>query len=248
MIALRRHTATDYAGFPDIDATSVGILDERDTVCLGEVGECLLRFGANRRFGVGLLHSHFPIESGETLVEEAHTDAQMIILRPEHAAPPGLFATSVCFDDAGISHRDLRLVGLEFAPKQALAGIYPINDLDDDVLVSVAGILHQHGKIARFGVRLLHDPLKLNGRVLLETCDSVERALTCKSTAEDDPAFAHSIATVFCWEGPRSQTGDGSTVNQGCMQFCKSIQRCAVDRRGHHERSGSHEQSHDQGP
>jgi hypothetical protein len=248
MIALRRHDHKDYAELPNIDATNVGTLDEGDTACLGEVGECVLQSKANRRFGVGLLHSHFPIDSDETLVKEVHADAEVITLRPMRNAPSSLFATTACFDDAGFSRRDhLRLVGLEFAPKQALAGIVPIGDLDRHVLAGLASILHRHGKIRRFGVRLLHDPLKLNGRVLLETCDSINRVLTCRSTAGDDPAFVQSIATVFCWEEAGAQK-DGSTVNQGCMQFCKRIQGCSVDSRGNHKSSSSHQTSHGDGP
>ena len=39
------------------------------------------------------------------------------------------------------------------------------NDLDRDVLTSISRILRGCGKTRRFGIRLLHDPLKLNGRV-----------------------------------------------------------------------------------
>src|ERR1700722_20813023 len=101
MIALRRHDHKDYSELPHIDTTNVGTIDDGDGACLGEVGECLMQSKANKRFGAGLLHSHFPVESDETLVEEVRADAEVIALRPIRNAPTSLFATSGCFDDSG---------------------------------------------------------------------------------------------------------------------------------------------------
>jgi hypothetical protein len=244
MIALRRHSARDYAEFPDIDAPNVGTLGKGDQACLGEIGHCLLQANAQARFGAALLHSHFPIESGETFVEDLHADAELITLRRARDAPSGLFATSVRFDDANPSSGEFRLVGLEFASEQVLAGVFPINDLDRDTLTSVGRILRDYGKTKRFGIRLLHDPLKLNGRVLLESCDSFNRILTCRSTAEDDPSFVQSIATVFRWEEAWAEKEDGLVVGQECMQFCKSIQRCERRASGSHRGSSSHDSTH----
>ena len=191
-----------------------------------------------------LLHSHFPIESDETFLQEVHADTERITLRPVQDAPSGLFATSVCFDDADPRSGKFQLVGLEFASEQALAGVFPMDDLDRDVLTSVGQILHCRGKTRRFGVRLLHDPLKLNGRVLLETCDSINRVLTCRSTAEDDPGFVQSIATVFRWEEAWARREDGLVISQECMQFCKKVQACVRPIHGSHQESTSHELTH----
>ena len=240
MIALRRHSPQDYAEFPNIDETNVGTLTVTDQACLDEVGVCLLQAKAHERFGAALLHSHFPIESDETFLEEVHTDEERITLRPARNGPSSLYATSVCFDNDPRSGRFL-LVGLEFASEQALAGVPPIDDLDRDVLTSVGRILQCREKIRRFGIRLLHDPLKLNGRVLLETCDPINRVLTCRSADEDDPDFVQSTATVFRWGEARAQSEDGLVISQKCMQFCKVAQRCVRPIHGSHQQSTSHE-------
>jgi hypothetical protein len=242
MIQLRRHNSQDYAALPDIDLTSVGLLAVDDHACLAEVGRCLVREHANERFGVTLLHSHFPVRDDEILVEEAHTDPQLITLRPVSGACPGVVATSVCFEGAG---DPFELIGLEFTSEDALVDIRPLGERDRDVLADLREILHQHRKIGRFGVRLLHDPLGLGARVLLETCDPASRVLTCCATTEDDPGFAEAIPTLFQWKA--GWTHGKLTTSQGCMQFCKSIRKCALSRNGH-QSSSSHESSHGDGP
>jgi hypothetical protein len=200
MLAMRHHNPQDNAAFPNIDETDAGNITANDQVCLDEIGNCLLRVRAHDRFGATLLHSHFPVENDETLLEEVRADLDAITLKPVRANTSGLFATNICFDDADSRSGEPQLVGLEFASSRALAGVSPVNNSDRNVLLLIRGILSSHGKTGRFGIRLLHDPLKLNGSVLLEACDPIHRILTCRSSREDDPALARSIPAVFCWE------------------------------------------------
>jgi hypothetical protein len=235
MIRLRRHSPKDYASFPDIDVSNVGTLSVDDQGCLDELGHFLMGANAHERFGATLLHRHFPIRANEILVEEVNADEKLITLRPVSDAPSDLFATGFCFEDADDT---FGLVGLEFAAEDVLAGVSPVSGQDRNVLGRVQEILFHRGKTKRFGIRLLHDPIKLNGRVLLETCDPISRVLTCETTTEDHPSFAHAIATVFRWEN-----GYGPMASQGCMQFCKRIQACNISRGGH-KSSTRHETSH----
>jgi hypothetical protein len=194
---------------------------------------------ANERFGATLLHSHFPVQDDEILVEEAHLDPKLITLRPLLGACPGLVATSVCFEGTG---DPLSLIGLEFSSEETLGDVRPLGGQDRDVLADLREILYRYRKIRRFGIRLLHDPLGLGGRVLLETCDPASRVLTCCTTTENDPGFVEAVPTLFQWEAGWDH---GSlTTSQGCMQFCKSIRKCAISRNGH-QSSSNHESSHD---
>jgi hypothetical protein len=240
MIQLRPHNSLDYVGLPDIDQTSAGVLSAEDYSCLGEVGYCLVEEHANERFGATLLHSHFPVRDDEILVEEAHANSQLIMLRPVARTCHGLVATSVCFDEAS---DPFRLIGLEFTSEDALATIRSFGEDDRDVLTHLREILYRHGKVGRFGVRLLNDPLELGGRVLLETCDPVGRVLSCRTTSEDDPAFVEAIPTLFQWEA--GWDNGNLTIGQGCMQFCKRVKRCALSRNGHQPGSSSHDTSHE---
>jgi hypothetical protein len=94
-----------------------------------------------------------------------------------------------------------------------------------------------------FGRALIHEPLKLDGRILLETCDPTNRALICEVAAEDDPAIEQSTATVFSWQD--TPLGAERLASRGCMQFCKRIQRCKDRNGNHHKGPSSHEQSHE---
>ncbi|MDE5464906.1 hypothetical protein [Bradyrhizobium sp. CSS354] len=156
MIQLRRHNSRDYAALPDIDLTSAGRLAGDDHACLDEVGRCLVKEHANERFGATLLHSHFPIRDDEVLVEKAHGDSQLITLRPISEVCPDLVPTSVCFEGPGDA---FGLIGLEFTSSDSLAGVWPLGEQDRDVLTRLCEILLRHKKLARFGIRLLHDPL-----------------------------------------------------------------------------------------
>jgi hypothetical protein len=78
-----------------------------------------------------LLHSHFPVRDDEILLEEAHTDPELITLRPVSEERPCLVATSVCFDGAG---DPLGLIGLEFTSEETLAGVRPLGGQDREVL------------------------------------------------------------------------------------------------------------------
>jgi hypothetical protein len=243
MLTMRHHTSNDYALLPDIDDSDAGTITAADQACLDEIGNGLLRTRAHERFGVTLLHSHFPIENGETLVEEVHTDSDLLTLRPVRTNGSELVATNICFDDARSRFEDPRLIGLEYTCAHVLAGAVPINNSDRDTLSLVHDVLRSYGMTNRFGIRLLHDPLKLKGDILLETCDPIRRTLTCRRSREDDPALARSIPTVFTWEEISATDRDGLVIGQGCIQLCTTKHRCEVSSRGSHKHSSSHEPS-----
>ena len=110
MLTLRHHNSHDYAMFPDIDDSDAGIITVGDQACLDEIGDCLLRAKVHARFAVTLLHSHFPINDDETLLEEVRADERVITLRPARGHPSGVFATNVCLDDADTCNGELRLI------------------------------------------------------------------------------------------------------------------------------------------
>lgn len=234
MLTIRHHSSHDYATLPAIDTTDVGIITADDQACLDEVGSCLLGAKVHSRFGVTLLHTHFPVYDDEMLLEEVNADERVITVRPVRADRSSVFATNIYHDDAG------QLVGLEFASYQTLAGVSPISPSDSNVLMSIVEILRRRAKTKRFGIRRLHDPLGLDGNVLLETSDLARRILSSRSET-DSLALLQSIPTVFRWEEVHAGSGDGLTVAQGCMQYCRTVSRCVQPVRGSHDRSRSHE-------
>lgn len=65
---------------PDID--DVPPLSEADDECIKEVRDVLERHGAISRFGLMLLHDHFPIAEDETLLETVDVENRTLMLRP----------------------------------------------------------------------------------------------------------------------------------------------------------------------
>lgn len=72
--------ALAYQGLPHID--DVAPFSEADQTCLDEIRAVLDRHGKIDRFGVCLLHKHFPIEDGEILVETCDEEERTLTLRP----------------------------------------------------------------------------------------------------------------------------------------------------------------------
>lgn len=60
----------------------VAPLTEDDRDCLLEIREVLLRHGGLDRFGITLLHSHFPLGEDEVLIEETDISARVQTVRP----------------------------------------------------------------------------------------------------------------------------------------------------------------------
>ena len=69
---------------PDID--EIEPLSEADEECLREVREVLTRHGALRRFGLTLLHEHFPLAESEVLVEFVDSKERTLTSRPVDVA------------------------------------------------------------------------------------------------------------------------------------------------------------------
>jgi len=72
--------ATAHSGLLDID--EVKPLSDDDKQCIAELKNVLERHGALQRFGVTLLHNHFPVYEGEVLVEECDEETRTLTLKP----------------------------------------------------------------------------------------------------------------------------------------------------------------------
>ncbi|WP_398309237.1 hypothetical protein [Zoogloea sp.] len=64
------------------DIHQVERLSYKDSECLREIRDVLVKHGALDRFGVSLLHSHFPVESDEYLLETVDVENRSLLIRP----------------------------------------------------------------------------------------------------------------------------------------------------------------------
>jgi hypothetical protein len=75
---------------------------------------------------------------------------------------------------------------MEFAEPSDFGYTTPLNEADESTLAEIIGVLETHGKIDRFGVKLIRDALGLtDGGLLLETCDRSDRRLHCDAGLRD---------------------------------------------------------------
>src|SRR5262245_39099619 len=162
-----------------MDTTDVALLDDGDRACLEELGQYLVSTGAWRRFAIWLLHKHFEPAAGEVLVESViaaprGTETLPVGRRSGH----GLNATSMRFDPDVRS--GVGVIGMEFAGPGAFGSASAVTRDDEAGLSGIAQRLRAHGKIERFGVRLIRNPLGLAEKeVLVETYDIANRTLHC---------------------------------------------------------------------
>ena len=72
--------ALEHADLHNID--DVKPLSDTDADCLREVAAVLKRYDSEKRFGISLLHTHFPILEGEVLVEFCDQDKRTLTIKP----------------------------------------------------------------------------------------------------------------------------------------------------------------------
>ncbi len=65
---------------PDIE--EVEPLSEKDDACINDIVEVLRRHNALTRFGVTLLHKHFPTDDGEVFVESCDPVTRTLTIKP----------------------------------------------------------------------------------------------------------------------------------------------------------------------
>jgi hypothetical protein len=224
MLQIRDHGVHDYTELLDMDATDVGVLSEDDRDCLRELGEYLVGTDASQRFAMWLLHKHFEPGVGEVFVERAIREegkTETTLVDRSGFAEDGLHATGIRFSTEDDS--ELGLIGMEFAEPDDFGGIAPVSTDDETVLAGIAVRLRTRGKLDRFGVKLIRNPLGLtDGELLLETCDSAERMLFCDlSLREAIPADLSVIETTWRWKLVQGQTQP--VVMQDCTAGCVSV-------------------------
>jgi hypothetical protein len=228
MLTLRDHNVGNYATLRDMDATDVAVLDEADRACLDELGEYLVSTDAWRRFAIWLLHKHFEPAPGEVFAESVVTaprGTQTTLV--ERCCAPDLNATSMRFDPDVRAH--VGVIGMEFAGPADFGSTTSVSADDEAALAGIAERLRARGKIDRFGVRLIRNPLDLaENEVLVEACDMAHRTLRCSVGARG--AVTNTVETTWQWKPSLSKTGP--TVHRYC------INQCTLDSGNNHYISG----------
>jgi hypothetical protein len=216
VLTLRDHAVEDYATLRDMDATDVAVLDDADRACLDELGDYLVATDAWQRFAIWLLHKHFEPAAGEVFAESVVTAPRETQTTPvARCGAPDLNATSMRFDADVTS--GVGVIGMEFAHPADFGSTSSVGPDDEAVLTGIAGRLRTHGKIERFGVRLIRNPLGLSeNEVLVETCDLAHRTLHCSVAARE--AVTNTVETTWQWKPSLSKTGP--TVHRYCLNQC----------------------------
>jgi hypothetical protein len=224
MLMMRDHSVEDYEALRDMDATNVGVLGEDDRACLKELGDYLATTDAWQRFAIWLLHKHFEPGVGEVFVERAIPELGKTETTPADRSgfsEDGLSPTGIRFDAESTS--DVDVIGLEFAAPDDFGWTAPLSAADETVLASIAERLRVHGKIDRFGVKLIRNPLGISEReILLETCDSSTRTMYCDVSPRDAiDADLKIVETTWRWRVVQGVTRP--IVMQDCTAGCTPV-------------------------
>ena len=222
MLTTRDHSVRDYADLRDMDATDVGVLSEDDSACLEKLGQYLVASQAWDRFAIWLLHKHFEPTDGEVFVERALTAPREIRTAPvQRSVCESLDMTAIRFDESADS--GVGVVGMEFASPADFGDTSPLSDDDESALRGIAERLQAHGKLDRFGVRLIRNPLRISDDELLnETFNSVNRTLHC-SVAESDEVLNEQGTVQTAWRWTVAPGENGPVVMQQCTATCHAV-------------------------
>lgn len=230
-LAIRPHTTADYAVLPDIDAPSVASLTAQEQKCLDDIGMFLCHNQSHNRFGMSLLHRHFPVMEDELFLETANQQLRTLLTRPVPAMTikqQAGFPVNLRF--APTTSSRLEMIGLEYTLPEETYPILPVNADDVSVLDGVKQILNSHECLDRFGVRLLNRDLEcFDDEVFLETCHRDKRELHCAMTAREDQQVANATQTFWAWERIDCPASDNASevVMQTCRRSC--VRACSVD-------------------
>jgi hypothetical protein len=243
MITIRPHSPDDYSVLPDIDDPQVQSLTKADSDCLDKLGNFLVVAHANDRFGVSLLHRHFPVFTNELFIEEIDYEDQAVTLTPKRKVTEPVCPINFCFSaDSG----PLDLIGLEYTRISGLDQIEPVEQADAEIFLGMREILASYEKLKRFGIRLVHNPLRLEDDwALLEMSDSHERVLTSVKVKGSDRSFQESVPTFFQWRFDALNYEGTPVISQTCKTRCNVTRGCLVRPDGGHESHSSHDPSHE---
>jgi hypothetical protein len=81
-----------FEGLPHI--TEVQPRSAADDALFAELAAVLDKYGARDRFGINLLHHHYPLHAGEVLIEETDETSRVQTLRPVKGRPANVIETS----------------------------------------------------------------------------------------------------------------------------------------------------------
>jgi hypothetical protein len=222
MLNVRDHGVEDYTTLRDMDKTDVGVLSDEDRACIDEIGRYLVEAGAAQRFALWLLHKHFEPREGEVFVERSFTAPRRtettLVARAAYGTKT-LHATALRFDDSVTS--GVGVIGMEFAEPEDFGSIEPLSADDEIVLAGVAERLAAHGKMERFGVKLIRDPLDLlEHELLLETSDSSLRALYCEVSERDALRAEEARIIETSWRYQVVEGHGDRVVMIECVSLC----------------------------
>jgi hypothetical protein len=76
-----------WSNLKDID--DVRPISDADTACLTEIREVLRKHSKMDRFGVALLHSHFPLDADEIMLESSDEQSRTLTIKPVKRSETG---------------------------------------------------------------------------------------------------------------------------------------------------------------
>ena len=91
-----------YEGLPDI--SEVVPRSDADDALFCELSEVLKKYGARNRFGISLLHTHFPIAADEILCELTDEAARVQTISPIKSGRTNAIETQWRLDEGGACH------------------------------------------------------------------------------------------------------------------------------------------------
>ncbi len=223
---IRRHLSSDYQELPDIDASQTGTLTGEDRQCLAAIGTYFGKSQAASRFGISLLHQHFPIHDTEILLQTISCSTRSITVAPHPISTENTVPVNMRFAPSS-STDDINLIGLEYVSALALGGCHPVAITDVLHLAAIRRILQDHNRIDRFGVRLRTNHFTVSSdEILLETCNKADRTLFCNVTPRDAKRPFRTIETLWYWLTISESSPHGF---QQCTSYGECVQSCAQE-------------------
>lgn len=204
------HPLSVWSRLADIEEVE-GALGPRDRAFLRQVGRVLADHGAAGRFGITLLHSHFPVARDEALVEGVGEDGKLITqVMPLDIAEGDAAIVPRCWmfaDDCATDGRE-ELSVLTWSRRDHLPQ-KPLSSEDHGLIAELARLFRARGMTGRFGMALC-GPAPGTGRIWTEDNDAFGRHLIQIPQPVEEVARRHPITTLYAF------AAEGGIIGLGC--------------------------------
>lgn len=209
--------------------------NESDVLLFEELAKLLYENKCENRFGITLLHYHFPVNEDEILLErfeKSENASYKFAINTKEISSDFIRPLAWRFIDNEIL--PVEYVDLTFTNKNFK---YELLQNENECLSQIGQLLKKKSCENRFGVCFLNSPFRKNKNyTIMESTDEESRIQKLYPISKKDTSNINAIQTVFKLNYKLISVYSGCKLKyetiQECKRWCEEYQKCGHDSDG----------------